>query len=375
MEPPRHLLLQWHLTERCNLRCTHCYQSGERVPELGFGQLLELLGQFTDLLRGWRARTLTGRPRGHVTVTGGEPFVRADFLPLLEELASRRDELTFAVLTNGTLIDATLATRLAALRPSFVQVSIEGTAATHDAIRGRGSYQRAVEALGLLVEAKVRTQISFTAQAGNYREFPEVARLGRKLGVARVWADRLIPAGEGRGLSALSLSPQQTRELFELMWAARRAAKQKWFGRTEVSMRRALQFLVGGGRPYHCTAGDTLLTVLPNGDLVPCRRMPIVLGNLTRTPLRQLYEEHPLLQALRDRTKVSAGCEKCSLAPSCRGGLRCLSFAQTGDPFRADPGCWLAGVPPKKSAGLPSERPCSSPASPAGDSLSRFGGA
>ena len=343
MEPPRHLLLQWHLTERCNLRCTHCYQSGERVPELPFDELLAILDQFTGLLR-------TYKSKGHVTVTGGEPFVRTDFLPLLEVLARRRDELTFAVLTNGTLLDAKLAARLATLRPSFVQVSLEGSEATHDSIRGKGNYRKAVEALRVLVKAKVQTQISFTAHRGNYREFPEVARVGRQLGVTRVWADRLIPSGEGQALRDLSLSPEQVREFFELMWAARAEGRRRWFGRTEISMRRALQSLVAGGRPYHCTAGDTLLTVLPNGDLVPCRRMPIVVGNLMTTPLRTLYEDHSLLRALRDRSKVSAGCGKCGLSGSCRGGLRCLAFALTGDPFRADPGCWLASASPELSA-------------------------
>jgi radical SAM protein with 4Fe4S-binding SPASM domain len=125
------------------------------------------------------------------------------------------------------------------------------------------------------------------------------------------------------------------------MRKARRDAKRALLGRTEVAMHRALQFLECG-HPYHCTAGDTLITVQPNEDLYPCRRMPIRVGNLLETPLVDLYRKSPLFRDLRNREKVSKGCQGCCFSGLCRGGLKCLSYAVTGDPFRADPGCWLA---------------------------------
>ncbi|MEA3325633.1 MAG: SPASM domain-containing protein, partial [Euryarchaeota archaeon] len=76
----------------------------------------------------------------------------------------------------------------------------------------------------------------------------------------------------------------------------------------------------------------------PNGDLYPCRRMPIRAGNLLETPLIELYYESDLFCALRKR--ISEGCEGCFYSGLCRGGLRCLSYALTGDPFTTDPGCW-----------------------------------
>jgi len=106
-------------------------------------------------------------------------------------------------------------------------------------------------------------------------------------------------------------------------------------------MHRALQFLVGNGKPYHCTAGDTLLTVQPNGDLYPCRRMPIRVGNLLETSLLELYDNSTLLRQLRHPEQISDGCQDCFYAKLCRGGLKCLSYAVTGDPLKADPGCWL----------------------------------
>ncbi len=336
----RGLLLQWHITERCNLRCRHCYQGPQAAAEMTLDGLLGVLHQYRELLAGWRLGPGGEPTRGHITITGGEPLVRRDFFELLELLATQHEKYSFAILTNGTLIDDAVARRLRKLGPSYVQVSIDGNEQTHDHIRGKGSYVRTSNAIRHLVRHGVRTFISFTAHRSNYTEFPEVARLGQRLGVARVWADRLIPCGAGAELQ--SLTPTETAELFGLMERARRRAARSWRGCTEISMHRALQFLAGGGRPYRCTAGDTLLTVMPNGDLYPCRRMPILVGNLAEQNLSQLYYDSPLLRARRDPESIPKDCGGCFYARLCRGGLRCLSHAVSGSLRRADPGCWRA---------------------------------
>lgn len=336
---PARMLLQWHVTERCNLRCTHCYQEDVGPPHPSWEELLATLERLEAFLAACRANR-AGLPfRAHITVTGGEPFVRSDFMRLLERLAAGRARYSFAVLTNGTAIDRERARALARLRPGFVQVSLDGRPETHDRIRGRGSHARAVEGIRNLVGAGVPTFLSFTAQPSNFRDFPAVARLGRGLGVARVWSDRLIPQGQGGQLHDAVMSPQETREWVELMRAER---SRGWLACSPVALHRALQFADSGSCSYRCAAGDTLLAVLPNGEVVPCRRMPIVVGNLHDEPLETLYAENPTLRWLRDRSRVSAGCERCFYSDSCGGGLRCLSYAVHGDAFRADPGCWLA---------------------------------
>jgi radical SAM protein with 4Fe4S-binding SPASM domain len=347
-------VLQWHLTERCNYRCAHCYQEGYAGEELGFEELLEVLEQYRELLDRWQEERQPFPVKGQITLTGGEPFLREDFPDLLERLTSDPRTFRVAILTNGSFIDEETARWLGGLGITFVQVSLEGGRERNDRIRGEGSHARAVEALENLVRAGVPTLISFTASRSNFREFPEVARLGHELGVSRVWADRLIPSGVGASLRDELLSPEETRELFGIMRETR-AELSRRFTRTEISMGRALQFLVGGGEPYRCGAGERLITLEPDGTVLPCRRMPIRVGNVRDTRLATIYYENPLLRALRDPERVSEGCEGCAHALRCAGGLRCLSRAVTGDPFRADPGCWHAETPASQRArpGIP----------------------
>lgn len=338
---PGRLTFQWHVTERCNLRCTHCYQEDYHGAELSFDQWLAVLDQLEALLADWDAAH-GGRTHAHLNLTGGEPFAHPDFLRLLETVAARRPRLSFAVLSNGTLVDAALARALTPLRPEFVQVSLEGRPATHDRIRGAGSFARAAAAVRQLTAARVPVLLAFTAHRENFREFPAVAELACRWRVQKVWADRFIPAGSGAEHGLASLTPTEAREFFTLLRAARAAAQRRWFCRTEVAQHRALQFLTGDASPYRCTAGDSLLTLLPNGDLLPCRRLPLPVGNVLRTPLRELYRESAILRALREPRRVAAGCEPCAFRHTCGGGLRCLAFALRGDPFTSDPGCWLA---------------------------------
>jgi radical SAM protein with 4Fe4S-binding SPASM domain len=342
---PRNLLFQWHITERCNLRCTHCYQDSYKGKELTFDELVSIHDQYLNLITDWRSKKKI--VFGHITVTGGEPFIRKDFIELLDIFKLNKQHYSVGILTNGHFITKEVALNLKQLNLRYIQVSIEGTKETNDKIRGRGSYDKTINAIQILKKEKIRTLVSFTVHKFNYQEFPAVVRLARRLKVDRVWSDRLIPSGSGENLNLMT--PEETQNYFKLMKKQRSKFNINLpfsipftpINKTEVAMHRALQFLECGSQPYQCTAGDRLITIQPNGDLLPCRRMPIVVGNIMKTSLKTLYYQSKLFQKLRNKNVVSKGCENCEYVKKCRGGLKCLSYAVHNDPFIVDPGCWL----------------------------------
>lgn len=339
--------MQWHVTERCDHSCLHCYQDGNLI-DLPYDSLLYILEQFRTLVTLLRSRHSPQRIPAHITISGGEPFLRDDFFNLLECFYELRSEFSFAILTSGSLIDRASAERLKRVGAGFVQVSMEGTRQTHDAIRGQGDFERVVAAIRHLKEARVPVLISFTAHRGNYREFGEVATIGKKLRVKRVWADRFVPLGGAASQREMALSPQETDEFLDIL---RKAGEKRFLFpcATEVSALRALQFRTGDGRPYRCTAGRELITVLADGALVPCRRMPVPVGNLLESDLAELYGTSPVFGELR-RDFIPEGCSSCFYARDCRGGLRCMSHALTGSFQTADPGCTRAHRPDHSSS-------------------------
>lgn len=335
---PKHFVLQWHISERCNLRCQHCYQDNyKNNNELSFETLVSIFDHFKRFLSQLEELAMH-KVTAHINITGGEPFVRKDFFELLEIFYAHRNLLSFGILSNGSFIDENCAKHLKQLSPRFVQISVEGNEETHDQLRGTGHFQACIGALKHLKKQQIKTLISFTAHQKNYQQFQEVAQIAHRLKVDRLWSDRLIPCGSGSDLQ--TLNSEQTLHFFKIMSATKQKLEKKWFNHTEVALHRALQFLVGGNA-YTCSAGRSLLTIQPNGDVYPCRRMPIKVGNILESDLFEIYQQDTLLK-LRDQHLISKGCEKCFYEKHCRGGLKCLSYALTNDPFQADPSCWLA---------------------------------
>ena len=181
--------LQWHITHRCNLRCTHCYQDDYAA----FGSreaLANVLDQYDAMLHACGFK-------GYLNVTGGEPLTHPDLFWLLRE--ARERGVTTAVLSNGTLIGRREAVRLQACGVDYVQISLDGMERTHDAIRGKGSFARAVAGIRALRERKIFVTVSFTAQRGNLGELPKLARFCDDIGVNKLWYDRVvIPAAEDK---------------------------------------------------------------------------------------------------------------------------------------------------------------------------------
>ena len=287
-------VLQWHLSENCNLRCLHCYQENHKPVQLEYEKLVIIYKQFKELLE-------KKKMKGHINITGGEPLCNPYLFKILDLIKEDSDLISFSVLTNGTLINEKIAQRLKSYNPEYVQVSLEGGKRTNDYIRGKGTYKKIAEGIINLRKANIFTSISFTATSLNYKEFPKVVRYAGKYGVNNVWSDRFIPLGDSD--RSLALNYEQTREYLEIMNKERNKLKKVKNNNTTISMYRALQFQMTNDFAYGCTAGDTLLTVMENGDLVPCRRMPIVIGNLFDRSMYDLYINSDVLKELREKKR------------------------------------------------------------------------
>lgn len=331
---PDYLLFQWHITDLCNQNCTHCYGDHNRSEGLELDQLLIILEQYKDFLLNQGKKI-----RGQINITGGEPFLKEDFFKLLEEFSKNAHLFRFAILSNGILIDNEIAKDLKKLNVNFVQISLDGDEKHHDNIRGKNSFQKTINGLKNLQKAEVKSMVSFTALKSNYKSFSDVYEICKKLKVDILWTDRYIPANKEDFKEILS--PEETKEYIDIIHKEKLKSDKAIFNKTQVRMSRALQFIKSNKRPYRCTAGRTLLCAMPNGDLYPCRRMPVYLDNLLNKPLKDIYHSHEMLINLR-KNIIPQGCQQCFYSDFCLGGLKCLSYALTSSPFNSDPGCWKA---------------------------------
>lgn len=142
-------VMQFHLTNGCNMRCPHCYMhSGEKADELTTEEIFEVLEHF--------------RAGGgdEVTFTGGEVRMRKDLLAIVKKAFSLG--LGVVILTNGTLWDKTL---IRAFAPYLkrVQISVDGFSEEENArVRGKGNFTKALQAIDDFLQADVPTDIGIT---------------------------------------------------------------------------------------------------------------------------------------------------------------------------------------------------------------------
>ncbi len=336
--------VQWHLTERCNLRCTHCYQTGGKIEELSLAEILEVLDEITDMLEAW-SETYQLEFSPSLNITGGEPFLRKDLFEILKEM--RRAEFAIFLLTNGTLIDKEKAEHLARLGVSGVQVSIEGSEDTHDSIRGSGSFAASCRGVSHLLKAGLRVTLNATLSDINAEKFHDIVNIANTLGVQRLGFSRLVPSGRGLNLVNRMLDREQVREIYKSIFSLSTGSLEIVTGDPVASQMKSNSGFddCGSIATSGCAAGISGLTLLPDGTVTPCRRLAIPVGNVREDSLREIWANSKILEQLRDRSQYKGRCGRCPRWATCRG-CRAIAYAYSltrgkGDLLAEDPQCFI----------------------------------
>ena len=171
--------LELQITDKCNLRCKHCYIGDSGHSELSLKQLKNILVQFEEM-QGLR-----------VLITGGEPLVHGKFREINEMLP---DFLLRKVLfTNGLLLNKSI---LRQLNADEIQISIDGLEAAHDSLRGKGTYKAALKAARLAIDSGFEVSIATMVHPKNLGDFDEMDTLFKGMGVKDWTVD--IPCQTGR---------------------------------------------------------------------------------------------------------------------------------------------------------------------------------
>ncbi len=335
--------LQIHVTSRCNLRCEHCYQDGTNSAEMTFEQIVESVDEVASTLDVWSDSYGIEFDRS-ANVTGGEPFYRDDLMDILRHIKNRGFDIY--LLTNGTQVDNGRAEELSDVGIAGVQVSIEGPEEVHDSIRGKGSYTEAMKGVKALLAAGHSVALNMTLSTLNAGHFMQMADIASNMGVHRFGFSRIVPYGSGEKLSQNMLTTREVHELYEEI------SKLKFENMRIVTgdpVASCLLFPEATGATGKvpvggCSAGLSGITFMPDGTILPCRRLDVPLGNILADSFREIWATSPVLQDLRDKSLYPGKCGTCAIWASCRG-CRAIAYANTllageGDYLADDPQCF-----------------------------------
>ncbi len=333
--------IQWHLTERCNLRCRHCYQTGQASgADLSLPEIKEVVSEISEAMEDW-AENYQMDFSPSFNLTGGEPLLREDLLDVINETRARGFDIF--LLTNGTLISGQMAKSLAEAGVKGVQVSLEGPEEIHDSIRGAGSFAKTMRGVKTLLDAGLTVTLNATLSNINAPSITEMVTIAAEAGVQRLGFSRLVPSGRGAGLMPEMLSSKQVKELYDNLFSLRVEGLDIVTGDPIASQMHIGASDAGCTAAGGCAAGISGFTILADGTMTPCRRLPLPLGNVRSDHIRQIWACSPILEALRDRKRYSGRCGSCVRWAVCRGCRAIAHYSAGGAEgyLAEDPQCFI----------------------------------
>lgn len=360
--PKRHLdptrpkpgpVVIWNLVRRCNLTCRHCYSISGDVDfprELTTAQVETVM----DDLKAFRVPVLI--------LSGGEPLLRPDIF----EISQRSKAMGFftALSTNGTLIDAAMADRIAEIGYDYVGISLDGIGATHDAFRRMdGAYDKALAALRLLRDRNVKVGVRFTMTAENQQHLAELVDLCRREKFAKFYLSHLVYAGRGNKNRATDAEWETTRramdflistallsitrgEDFEIVTGNNDADAAYLLRWAEIVLPQAVETLRASLAAWGGNSSGLNVANIDNEGRVHPDTMwwHHTLGNVKERPFSQIWMDtsDPIMAGLKQRPRpVTGRCAECQYLSLCSGNTRVRALQVTGDPWAEDPGCYL----------------------------------
>jgi len=278
-EPPWFIVIS--PTMRCNLNCVGCStRKYSKDSDLPIGIVDRLITE---------AKNEMGM---HFIVTqGGEMFIYDDMWKLYE----KHSDVYFQVYTNGTLINKEVASRLAKLGNVAPMISLEGFHKHTDARRGKGVFDKVMEAMDNLREAGVMFGFSVTQTRGNTEvvtSFEFIDMLIEK-GACVGWYFQFLPIGKDPD-TRLMATPEQRQKLRKFLEEVR-ATRPIFIG----------DFWNDGPFVGGCiAAGRRYIHINHKGDVEPCAFVHFAVDNIRDKSLVEALQS-PFFTFLRSRQPFS----------------------------------------------------------------------
>lgn len=305
--------LHLHLTNQCNLHCPHCYmESGKGYDnELSTEEIKELCRNF---------KSIGGTD---VSLTGGEPTTRSDFFDIVEYISELG--MKVSVFTNGFFWNEEKVNRFAKWNIEGVQISIDGFDESSNAtVRGKGVFDRALNAVDLFVKKHIYVKIAITAPYEIMKEH-QAEYISFSKGLIEKYGSDSLEVNfsfffmPGREISADKITIIKD-EYYKLVNEVVTAV----YGDTSED-----SFVSNISDCIYDSCGYGGLNVMANGDFYFCDRIPDVnkSGNIRDMSITEIRK---LMQIAEQAGRIDnfKPCKTCALKYICGGGCRAEYFKQ-----------------------------------------------
>jgi radical SAM protein with 4Fe4S-binding SPASM domain len=279
-----------------------------------------------------------------VNLTGGEPLLFPHLPSLIEHLHRFSNLEEIHIITNGTISPARVLEEIRrSPKITYLKVSLEGgSSEINDPIRGPGNLEKVLKNITIYKEQTRKPIIIMTTLAKyNLGDIENTVDFARTKGADGIIFERFVPLGTGKTLSHQTLGPGDWRYAIK---AIIKAAGLRIDPTSLLPYKAFWLWFDTSGNPTLdgalCNLGDESMALMPDGTVLPCRRLPLPVGNVLNDSFEQILDRltqfHP--SEIQARLKGNL-CGMCGIE-SC-AGCRALASALEKDVLADDPQCAL----------------------------------
>lgn len=299
----------FELTSRCNFNCKMCYVHRQDAPEI---EAQELTAEQ------WLSIASEARDMGmmFLLLTGGEPFIRKDFLYFYTELVKMG--FLLSINTNASLYNEELRELFNRYPPSRINVTLYGgSEETYRSLCGNASFEKVVHNLRQMKQDGLSVRLNVTLTRYNAKDMQEIDRISREIGLQAKASSYLYPPvrlGDAVGYNAARCSPEEAGEVMA-QWNALRDGEEMLRKRAALIRNKRsaeLTELCSGDEQegVRCRAGRSGFWLTWDGRLLPCGTMGIEASYPLSVGFAAAWQEVLARTAAIRLPKECSGCDK-----------------------------------------------------------------
>ncbi len=244
------LFLSWEIGYKCNLHCKYCDIPLVRAKELTTEQVFRIIDDFVEM------GTCV------VIFTGGEPLLRRDIGKIVDYCKEKG--LYLSINSNGLLVKEKIND---IKNIDLLQLSFDGPPQIHDFHRGKGSYEKVMEAIRIAKENGIKVTLSTTLS--NHTSLSNIDYLldiAKKYNVKLRFQLVVKKPLASKNVGDLCIPKEKRKEIFNYILKKRRET-----GLIENTRAGLVYFRdYSGGQSINCGAFRINCLIAPNGDIYPC---------------------------------------------------------------------------------------------------------
>lgn len=288
----------------CNEKCVHCFLNEHKSTGLS----LEQYGKIFD--------DMVSAGTFFVILTGGDPFMRKDFLEIVE--AARKRRISVTIFTNATLIGDYEIERLRALWVETIHVSIySADPSIHDQItRVPGSFYKSLAAISKMLDNGICVRLKCPLMKQNADGIEDLKEFARKLGVTIQFTAVITARNDG---NTQTHNCRVTPEQLSVAVSDKDVLSQS---STPVHFRENLDAIP-------CETVFNGGAIDPLGNVYLCNQLQVIGGNVTQQSLLDIWRNSEAFKKIRNiRVRDLQKCSECNIFSFCS---RCPGLADLED--------------------------------------------